>query len=300
MKNFLLFSCLVLLGVSLCAFAKGMQVEGGSESNPGAPDSEISAVLASPQESRDSPQREPSPATVVAVKSKNDSIIGLILSGGIIGHSIIVLSIVAVALMIEHVITIREKVLIPPGFADEIVKKLNAGQWGAAIRDCRENPSVLATVLSAGLNECDLGWNSVEKGVEDAVAEQAARLYRKTEYLNLIGNIAPMLGLLGTVVGMILAFRDLANVDGYHRAGDLAQGIYLALITTVEGLIVAIPSLGAYAIFNNRISLLIAETTYIADQVLRPVKKHLGGSQRTKNPFPSSPSTISKIPPVQK
>ena len=207
---------------------------------------------------------------------KDYTFIDLILAAGIIGHTIILLSIVAVALMIEHFLTIREKVLIPPGFADEAAKHLNEGKWNDAAKLCRDHPSVLGIVLTAGLKECEIGWDSAEKAVEDALAEQAARLYRKTEYLNVIGNIAPMLGLLGTVVGLVIAFHDMATLEGYQqRAGDLAAGIYLALITTVQGLVVAIPSLAAYAIFNNRIALLMAETTYIAEQILRPVKKRL-------------------------
>ena len=207
---------------------------------------------------------------------KDFTVIDLILSAGMIGHTIILLSVVAVALMIEHFITIREKVLIPPGFADEVLKQLNEGKWNDAAKLCRDDPSVLGIVLTAGLKECEIGWDSIEKAVEDAMSEQAARLYRKTEYLNVIGNIAPMLGLLGTVVGLLIAFHDMATLEGYQqRAGDLAAGIYLALVTTVQGLIVAIPSLAAYAVFNNRIALLIAEATDIAEQILRPVKKRL-------------------------
>lgn len=240
-----------------------------SAENDGAQSSETAEPAASPESARPS-------------SKSNDSIIGLILAGGIVGHVIILLSVIAVALMIEHVLTIREKILIPPGFADEVARKLQEGRWSEAAVQCRENQSVLAAVLTAGMSEWDLGWNSVQRGVEDAISEQAARLYRKTEYLNLIGNIAPMLGLLGTVIGMVMAFRDLAaDTEGFQRAGDLAQGIYLALITTVEGLIVAIPALGAYAIFNNRIALLIAETTYVAEQVLRPVKRKLHAATRT-------------------
>ncbi|MCL2305009.1 MAG: MotA/TolQ/ExbB proton channel family protein [Planctomycetaceae bacterium] len=212
---------------------------------------------------------------------KDYTLIDLILAAGIIGHTIILLSIIAVAFMIEHFLTIREKILIPPGLADEVAKSLNEGRWNDAAKRCHDDPSVLGIVLAAGLKECEIGWNSVEKAAEDAMAEQAARLYRKTEYLNVIGNIAPMIGLLGTVVGLLIAFHDMAALEGYQqRAGDLAGGIYLALVTTVQGLLVAIPSLAAYAIFNNRIALLMAETTYIAEQILRPVKKRLASSRQ--------------------
>lgn len=199
----------------------------------------------------------------------------IIAAGGLIGYIIILLSFVSIALMIEHGLTIREKVLMPPGFAEDILGLLNQGQLATAIQKCAADSSTLAKILYGSMSEFELGWSAVEKGGEEATAEEASRLYRKTEYLNVIGNIAPMLGLLGTVVGMIYAFQQLADSEGYARAADLAEGIYLALVTTVQGLIVAIPSLAAYSIFNNRIAFLIAETTFVAEQVLLPVKKSL-------------------------
>lgn len=217
-----------------------------------------------------------SPSTSPLVETKETfSFLRILQAGGTIGGVIILLSVASLAISIELFITVRSGIINPPGLANEVTQKLRGGQWSEAVKQCRESPSVLGSALYAGLNDCEMGWESVEKSTEDAIGEQTARLYRKVEYLNVIGNIAPMLGLLGTVVGMVLAFRELAHAEGYQRAGDLAEGIYLALITTVEGLIVAIPSLGVYAYFNQRIAHLISETTYIADQVLRPVKKML-------------------------
>ena len=109
--------------------------------------------------------------------------------------------------------------------------------------------------------------------LDTATVEQSARLFRKIEYLSVIGNIAPMMGLLGTVIGMIFAFRELSDSQGAPRAADLAEGIYLALITTVEGLIVAIPSLAAFAVFRNRVDHLVAEVTYVAQHVTAPLKR---------------------------
>ncbi|MGL4595587.1 MAG: MotA/TolQ/ExbB proton channel family protein [Thermoguttaceae bacterium] len=212
---------------------------------------------------------------------KKTSLWDIILAGGLIGYILILLSLVSIALMLEHGLVIRHSTLIPPGFTEEILKLLGQGQLVPAIKTCQNNPSVLAQSLFAGMSEYDLGWHAVERATEEAISEQAARLYRKIEYLNVIGNIAPMLGLLGTVVGMIFAFQNLAETDGYARAADLAEGIYLALITTVEGLIVAIPSLAAFSIFNNRIAFLIAETTLTAEQVLHPIKKSLRSRSRS-------------------
>jgi biopolymer transport protein ExbB len=132
----------------------------------------------------------------------------------------------------------------------------------------------------------------MEKAMEDAVAEQAAKLYRKIEYLSVIGNIAPMCGLLGTVTGMIFAFQEVAVSQGTAGASDLAAGIYSALVTTVAGLVVAIPSLGAFAIFRNWIDQLIAEAAYMASHVFSPVRRRASKVQprgQAPTPPPASP-----------
>ena len=103
--------------------------------------------------------------------------------------------------------------------------------------------------------------------------EQSARLFRKIEYLSVIGNIAPMVGLLGTVIGMIMAFQEVASTQGMASAPQLAQGIYQALITTVGGLIVAIPAIGAFAIFRNRIDQFVAEAAFSAQNVFAPLRR---------------------------
>jgi biopolymer transport protein ExbB len=198
-----------------------------------------------------------------------------LLAVGNIGYIIMLLSLIAVALMIEYALSMRRKTLMPPGFADEVLKLLTQGQAGAAMQKCQNDPSALAQILYAGMTQYEFGWEAIEKSAEEATAEQASRMYRKVEYLNMIGNIAPMLGLLGTVVGMVIAFQQMADSGGYGRATELAEGIYLALITTIQGLLVAIPCLAAYSIFANRIATLISETTYVAEQVLQPIKKNL-------------------------
>lgn len=121
--------------------------------------------------------------------------------------------------------------------------------------------------MLAGLQEVRIGYSAVEKAMEDASQEQAARLFRKVEYLALVGNIAPMLGLLGTVYGLVLAFKKVAESRGTALAADLADGIYLALVTTVMGLVVAIPALSAYAIFRSRIEQLASEVNVLAEQI---------------------------------
>lgn len=201
----------------------------------------------------------------------------IVFSGGPVGIvimlSIIGLSVIAVYLIIEQLLTLRAKEIMPAGLADEVRQLLSQGRVQDAEQLCRNRPSPLSFVLISGLSEIDFGWTAMEKAMEDAVAEQAAKLYRKIEYLSVIGNLAPMCGLLGTVTGMILAFRQVAISQGAAGADDLAEGIYSALVTTVAGLIVAIPALGAFAVFRNRVDQLIAETAYLSQHVFAPVRR---------------------------
>ena len=201
----------------------------------------------------------------------------IIFSGGIAGILIIVLllvlSVISAYLIVDHLISIRRKDLMPDGLGESVRQHLLQGKIAEAQEACREKPSFLSFVLMHGISELEFGWNSVEKSVEDALAEQSARLFRKIEYLSVIGNLAPMIGLLGTVIGMIMAFQGVASTQGTASAPELAEGIYQALVTTVGGLLVAIPSIGAFAVFRNRIDQLVAEAAYVTQHVFSPLRR---------------------------
>ncbi len=201
----------------------------------------------------------------------------IIFSGGIIGGAIIfvllALSVTAAYLVFEHLLTIRKHEIIPEELEQQVGQRLKAGGVEQAEVACREHPSLLAYVLLQGFGEAHSGWSAIEKALEDALADQAARLLRKIEYLSVIGNIAPMIGLLGTVTGMIFAFQKVATTQGAAGAGELAEGIYQALVTTVGGLLVAIPSLAAFAVLRNRVDQLVAEAAGVVHRVCRPLRQ---------------------------
>ena len=209
----------------------------------------------------------------------------ILTSGGSIGVAILLglfgLSVAAAYLVFDQVMTLRRREVLPEGVSDVVRQALLTGRLAEADAGCRRNPSVLSVVLLAGLTELELGWREVEKSVEDSLAEQSARLMRRIEYLSVIGNIAPMVGLLGTVTGMIFAFQRVATSRGAAGAGDLAEGIYQALVTTVAGLLVAIPSLAAYAVCRNRVDALIAEVAYQTQHALSPIKRRPVGRVRS-------------------
>jgi biopolymer transport protein ExbB len=210
------------------------------------------------------------------------SILEIIFSGGILGIlimvSLIALSVVAVYLVFDQAMGLRKKDLIPSDLVEGVKQLLTQGKLKEADQLCRDRPCPLSFVLASGISEIEFGWPAVEKALEDSTAEQAARLYRKLEYLSVIGNLAPMIGLLGTVSGMILAFREVAVSSGSAGAGQLAGGIYSALVTTVAGLLIAIPALGAFAVLRNRIDELISELAYSAQHVFASVRRRLPGS----------------------
>lgn len=211
------------------------------------------------------------------VSEESFGLLTILLSGGAVGVAILLvlfaLSVAAAYLVFDQVMSLRRRELLPDGVSDGLRQSLLTGRLAEADAVCRRNPSVLSVVLLTGLAEIESGWRDVEKAVEDSLAEQSARLMRRIEYLSVIGNIAPMVGLLGTVTGMIFAFQRVATTRGAAGAGDLAEGIYQALVTTVGGLIVAIPSLAAYAVCRNRVDALIAEVAYQAQHALSPIKR---------------------------
>ncbi|MEZ6063033.1 MAG: MotA/TolQ/ExbB proton channel family protein [Planctomycetaceae bacterium] len=203
-------------------------------------------------------------------------------AGGAIGYLILMLSLVMAALIIDHAMNIRRSTLMPPGLAEEVHRLLAERNIDDAKKRCEQHPSFLSRVLHAGLDEIGVSYAAVEKAMEDAAVEQSARLFRRIEYLSVIGTIAPMLGLMGTVWGMIQAFLEFEQ-KANPQVSELAPGIYRALITTLLGLGVAIPALSAFAVFRNRIDELAAEATLLAEHVFadyrrRARKKH--GSDR--------------------
>jgi biopolymer transport protein ExbB len=263
-------SAAVLLG-GLRAQAQNPQLPADAKSPSGSPGSAVAPGAGK------SPANAGSAATGgKQVAQQSGSEVGLwdlIKASGSIGIMIIALSVAAAALALEHLWSIRRGAFMPSGLADQVREHLKTGQINQALQQCKLRPSFLAHILAAGLTELDGKWTTLEKAMEDVTAEQAARMMRKIEYLAVIANLAPMLGLLGTVVGLIVAFQEVASTGGRATAADLAQGIYLALVTTVEGLVVAIPALGAYAVFRNRVDQLVAETAYAAIGVFQPFKR---------------------------
>lgn len=213
----------------------------------------------------------------------------LVLAGGWIGVVLLVASIIAVSLAIRLALALRRAVFFSPELETAVADALARNDFAAALAAAEErNDAVVGRVLAAGLRETDRGWAAVEKGLEDAVAEETAAFYRRTEPLATIGNVAPMLGLLGTVVGMVSTFGELAVADGSGR--NLAGGIYFALVTTVDGLLVAIPVLVAHSVLNARGAARFAELIQRLDRLFASSKRLLAPGNSENSAQSSQPS----------
>jgi len=213
--------------------------------------------------------------------AKMPSLLDLFWASGAIGMIICLSSMVALGFVVEHAMSIRHARLIPADVVKQLDGLISSGQIDAALEFVRQpqNDSLVSEVVRAGLERyrnSEFGFAEYRAAVEEAGEDYTSKLYRKTEALNVIGAVAPMLGLLGTVQGMILAFNTIAARGGLARPDELAGSISLALVTTFEGLVVAIPTMVAFSFFRNRIDSLVAEAGKRVEQLMLPLGRQRG------------------------
>jgi len=200
----------------------------------------------------------------------------LFIRGGGIGWLLWVLSIVTVAIIVQYFIAIRRSTLLPPAVQEQIQALFDEKQYREAIEVTEGEPSLLSYVIHSALSEAAHGYPAMERAMEEAAEERTTKLLRHIEWLNLIGNISPMLGLLGTVWGMIQAFFEIAAQAGGVDVQKLAPAIGIALVTTLLGLSVAIPALAVYSIMRGRIDALSSEAVMTGQELIstfRPGRK---------------------------
>lgn len=197
------------------------------------------------------------------------SMLELLRKGGYFMIPIGACSLIGLGIIVERFIALRRGAIIPPGFLDGLKNVFHNGvedrQQG--LGHCRANDSPVARVAAAGISKLHRDEQSVEQAIEDAGANEVAKLRRNLRMLYGVAAVSPMLGLLGTVWGMIQAFQ-VASVKGLGRAEALATGIYEALVTTFAGLIVAIPAMIFYYYFQGKIERIVSEMNDLSVQFL--------------------------------
>ena len=219
-----------------------------------------------------------------------------ILSGGPVGIVIILLSFTAVLMAVWLAAEIRLPRIAPPRVVEGLDRLLAANDVRGALAFCQaeENRCLLAGMFAAARTRClrsPFGLLELRSALEEAGQERFAKLQRKTDPMGLIAAVAPMLGLLGTVVGLVGAFETLSVSEGV-RPEALASSISVALITTVLGLIVAIPSTALHSFYRNRVDALAQDTAELTEELAARIQasKPAGGQASSPAGRPTAPA----------
>jgi biopolymer transport protein ExbB len=181
---------------------------------------------------------------------------------------LVTMSVVSVAVIIAALIELRAARMLPPATINRLEDLSAAGRWDD-VRDLSNRDGTLVSrVVAAAVSQMGRGPDAVRDAAEFAAAEESAAYFRRVEILNIVGNVGPLVGLAGTVWGMILAFTSLGESAGRAGPTDLSLGISKALFHTLLGLCVAIPSLLAFGYFRARVDRLCTRASVIASRIV--------------------------------
>lgn len=183
------------------------------------------------------------------------------------------LSFAFVALLVMNLLTVRRDTICPLRLIEGFETQINEKRYQDAYELAKADESFLGHVLAAGLAKLSTGYAEAVESMQEIGEDENMKLEHRLSYLALIGTVAPMVGLFGTVDGMIRSFRVIAAQNTTPKASDLAAGISTALFTTLIGLAIAIPAIGAYNLIKNRIARLVLEVGIISGSLIGKLKE---------------------------
>ncbi|MGE0756534.1 MAG: MotA/TolQ/ExbB proton channel family protein [Pirellulaceae bacterium] len=178
------------------------------------------------------------------------------------------LSFTLVALFIMNLLSARRENVCPPALVDAFRAQLNERKYQEAYELAKADESFLGQMLSAGLEKIASGYEKAIEAMTLIGEEESMKLDHRLSYMALIGTIAPMVGLFGTVDGMIRSFSVIANSSTTPKPSELAAGISTALVTTIVGLAIAIPAMAAFNILKNRVARLVFEVSVVSEGLM--------------------------------
>ncbi|HIN09559.1 MAG TPA: MotA/TolQ/ExbB proton channel family protein [Phycisphaerales bacterium] len=233
------------------------------------------------------------------VSRRSDGSIELLGSG--VTWLLLVMSVCGIGLIIHLSLANRRSSVLPDELVKDIRRNIKKKKFQTAIDLASKDNSYLGRILVAAFLEAKFGFPSMMRALEQTAEELATSRMRRIELLNVIGQVSPMIGLFGTVYGMILAFGAIVAAGGSADPVALAGGIGTALTTTFWGLVVAIPALAGYAIIRNKIDELTIEATIAAEEILnnfrpRPPRKNsqIVGTKKTEPRGGAAPTRSSQ------
>jgi biopolymer transport protein ExbB len=205
----------------------------------------------------------PAPGAPVKPPHKDKTLIQVIKDGGVMMIPLLATSVIMMALVMNGFISLKKKKLVPDQDLIQLRSFFNKGDYQGALAYCKTKPGFLNSTVAAGLTVVGQGQEVAQQAMGDALAKEVSVLSTRNYYLNLIGVVTPMLGLTGTVLGMIKAFSTLGE-SGIGDPSRLAGAIGEVLVATATGLFVAVPGFSFYYVFRNWI---IEATAYAEDQI---------------------------------
>ena len=213
-------------------------------------------------------------------------------NGWFFGPIFLLLSFMMIALVFMNILQVRRDVLLPAAFIEEFEQKLAAKDYQGAFETAKGDDSFISRVLGAGLSKLNRGYNEAIEGMQEVGEDENMALEHRLSYLALIGAIAPMFGLMGTVYGMIQSFEKIATAKTSPSPSELAGGISIALFTTLEGLGIAIPAMIAYSLLRNRVSRFVLEIGIISEGLM----SRFSAVGKTKTADGAAPATTPAAP----
>lgn len=181
----------------------------------------------------------------------------VVTGGGMVGValwlSLLVVSLAGIYLIIDSAVKIQSNKIMPPELVEKVRQAMEQGDLGKAMEHCHEEPGVMSNILMAGFSNVEEGFDVIQDSINAVADLESEKLLQKVTYLSVVANLAPMLGLMGTVQGMIFAFGTLATQQaGAAQQAMLAMNISQALFTTMAGLSIAVPAVAAFYYFRNQ------------------------------------------------
>jgi len=195
-------------------------------------------------------------------------LLSIFVKGGIIMYFILASSIVAVAIAIEKFIVLKKAKVNVPAFLIKLRSLIKKKDLEGAISYCMQERTPVSNIVKKGLKKIRFGHQRVVEAIESAGRQEISKLEKGLSILASIAGIAPLLGFLGTVTGMIGAFMKIQELQGSANPADLAGGIWEALITTAFGLIVGIPALALYNYFVSKINKMVVDMERISTDLI--------------------------------
>ena len=224
-------------------------------------------------------------------QAESHSLIDFVLAGGIIGHMIIALSVVSVAVVIDTALRMRRDKLLPENLVRTSLELAEAGRLNEVLSMNKASDSMFGRIVGGALDRARHGVDAVRQEMQQLGEAEVLRLRNRVGYIGVFATAAPMLGLLGTVIGMISSFSVLGQSKNAARPDELAVGISVALVTTCEGLLLAVPLIFVHAWLRDRVTAVSQETAHAGERLLG-LLANVAARQRITTSPPQGPAPM--------